>query len=146
MADLADLATRMRNIAKVLPVNVNELKKQIVSTIVTDLIYVTPVDTSNALSKWKVGTSPITDPTFSPYFLGSHGSTYGASTQEAVADAKIVIDGLKPGVVAYIGNAAPYIRRLNDEGYSKQEPAGFVDRAKLLGRKAIVGAVVTRTK
>ena len=146
MATLTDLATRMRATAKAIPINTNELKKKVVETIETDLVYVTPVDTSNALSKWKVSTAPVTDATFSPYYLGSHGSTRDQSAQEAIADAKQVIDGLKPGEPAYIGNAAPYIRRLNDDGYSKQEPAGFVERAVLIGRKLIQGASVTKIK
>lgn len=146
MAELSDLAVRMRAIAKAIPENTNELKKQVIRTIESDLVYVTPVDTSNALSKWKVGTSQITDSSFSPYYLGSHGSTRDMSAQEAIADANQVIDGLKPGQVAYIGNAAPYIRRLNDDGYSKQEPAGFVERAVLIGRKLIQGAIVTKIR
>jgi hypothetical protein len=142
MADLLDLAERMEAYAKAIPVNANELKKKIVRTVITDLIYVTPVDTSNALSKWKASLSPVDDATFQPYYLGSHGSTRDQSAQEAVADANLVIDGLQPGQAVFIGNAAPYIRRL-DEGYSKQEPAGFVARATLLGRKLLQGAKVT---
>ncbi len=146
MADLNDLAVRMRATAKAIPVNANELKKKVIRTIINDLVYVTPVDTSNALSKWKVDKSPITDGTFQPYYLGKHGSTRDASAQEAISDAERVIDGLEPGQAAYVGNAAPYIRRLNDEGYSPQEPAGFVERAKLLGRKTLEGATVVRLK
>lgn len=146
METLIDLAIRMRSIAKAIPINTNELKKKVLKTIENDLVYVTPVDTSNALSKWKVSTGPVTDTTFQPYYLGSHGSTRDSSAQEAIADANLVIDGLKPGEAAYIGNAAPYIRRLNDEGYSKQEPAGFVERATLLGRRSIQGASVVKIK
>ncbi len=146
MATLTDLAVRMRSLAKAIPENTNELKKRVIRTIEFDLVYVTPVDTSNALSKWKVGTSRITDRTFQPYYLGAHGSTRDQSAQEAIADANLVIDGLKPGQVAYIGNAAPYIRRLNEDGYSPQEPAGFVERSVLIGRKLIQGAVVTKIR
>lgn len=146
MGTLTDLAVRMRAIAKAIPENTNELKKHVIETIEADLVYVTPVDTSNALSKWKVDTAPITDTTFQPYYLGAHGSTRDQSAQEAIADAQRVIDGLKPGEAAYIGNAAPYIRRLNDDGYSKQEPAGFVERAVLIGRKLLQGASVVKIR
>jgi hypothetical protein len=146
MATLTDLATRMQAIAEVIPKNVNELKKKIVRTIVVDLVYVTPVDTSNALSKWTVDKSPITDRSFSPYFLGYKGSTQAQSAQEAVRDADQVLAGVKPGVPVYVGNAAPYIRKLNDEGSSRQEPAGFAQRAFLLGRKQLEGAIVTKLK
>lgn len=142
MADLLDLAERMATYAKAIPVNANELKKQVVRTIIADLVYVTPVDTSNALSKWKASTSPVDDNTFAPYYLGSHGSTRDSSAQEAIADANIVIDGLQPGQAVFIGNAARYIKRL-DEGYSKQEPAGFVARAVLIGRKLLQNGKVT---
>jgi hypothetical protein len=146
MATLLDLSDRMRATAKAIPINVNALKQKVISTILNDLVYVTPVDTSNALSKWKVSIGPVTDSTFSPYYLGAHGSTRDQSAQEAIADAQPIIDGLVPGQAAYIGNAAPYIRRLNDDGYSPQEPAGFVERATLLGRKTLQGVSVTGIK
>lgn len=146
MATLEDLAVRMRDYAKAIPANANEVKKRVARTIINDLIYVTPVDTSNALSKWKASTSEVTDATFQPYYLGAHGSTRDQSAQEAVSDANVIIDGLQPGQPVFIGNAAPYIRRL-DDGYSKQAPAGFVARAVLIGRKLLENAKVTiRTK
>lgn len=128
----------MRALAASIPDKTNELKKQVVRTIETDLVYVTPVDTSQALSNWQVDVSPIT--TFiPPHFPGELGSTQAQSAQEAVEDMERVLAGVKPGQAVFIGNAAPYIVRL-DQGYSQQEPAGFVDRAILLGRKVLQAA------
>lgn len=145
MATLTDLGARMRQKARDIPIQANELKKQVVISLVTDLVYVTPVDTSNALSKWDVATNPIFNQAFAPYYLGERGSTRGASAQAGIAEARQVLSSVKPGQPVYVGNAAPYIRKLNDEGSSKQEPAGFVERAKVVARSTI-GKVGLRLK
>lgn len=144
MASLSDLATRMQKLAVAIPNNVNELKKKIALTIENDLVYVTPVDTSQALSNWTVSLIPLTSDSFrAPYYPGEQGSTRGPSAQEAIDAAQAVLAGVKAGQAVYVGNAAPYIQRL-DEGYSSQEPAGFVSRAILLGRKVVESAQITK--
>lgn len=142
MAELKDLAVRMRTIAAQIPINTNELKKQVVRTILNDLAYVTPVDTSQALSNWQVGLAPIA--TFiPPHYPGERGSSQGQSAQEAIAEGETILAGVKAAQPVYVGNAAPYIVRLN-EGYSSQEPAGFVERAVILGRLEINKVKLTK--
>ena len=103
-------------------------------TIVGDLVYHTPVDTSQALSNWDVTIGAPADDPHGPYVAGKHGSTQQQSAAKALAQAKQTLKDKKPGQTIYIANNLPYIRRLND-GYSQQVPAGFVERALLLGRK-----------
>lgn len=103
-------------------------------TIVGDLVYRTPVDTSQALSNWDVTIGAPADDPHGPYFAGKHGSSQRQSAQQALNVAKQTLEKKKPGQIIYIANNLPYIRRLN-EGYSQQAPAGFVERAILLGRK-----------
>lgn len=103
-------------------------------TIVGDLVYHTPVDTSQALSNWDVTIgAPANDP-HGPYFAGNFGSTRQQSAAQALAVAKETLKSKKPGQTIFIANNLPYIVRLN-EGHSQQVPAGFVERAILLGRK-----------
>lgn len=103
-------------------------------TIVGDLVYHTPVDTSQALSNWDVTIGAPMDDPHGPYVAGKHGSTQQQSAAQALNVAKETLKNKKPGEVIYIANNLPYIRRLND-GYSEQVPAGFIERAILLGRK-----------
>jgi hypothetical protein len=65
---------------------------------------------------------------------GEFGSTQEASIRLALAQAEQQYKLKKPGEQIHITNNAPYIRQLND-GSSKQAPAGFVERAILIGRK-----------
>lgn len=112
----------------------NEVKKKVAIAIVRNLAYVTPVDTSKALSNWQVslGTKPLGR--IDPYFFGQQGSTQELSAAYAVAAAMKVIENAKPGQPVWISNNLPYIRRLND-GSSTQQAANFVARAELIGRK-----------
>ena len=126
----------MRAYKAAVPVAASELTKSVVRVIHKDLVTVTPVDESTALSNWQVATQQPLFLFLPAYEVGSHGSTKEESAQLAILQAEQALDNKQPGDTVYITNAAPYIRRLND-GYSKQEPAGFVERAKLLGRKTV---------
>lgn len=103
-------------------------------TIVGDLVYHTPVDTSQALSNWDVTVGAPADDPHGPYFAGKYGSTMQQSAAEALAVAKRTLKDKKPGQPIFIANNLPYIVPLN-QGSSAQVPAGFVERAVLLGRK-----------
>lgn len=134
---LLDLANRMDKLAAAIPKQTNELAKKVVTTIVTDLAYHTPVDTSAALSNWVVTKSRKYGGRLPPHFPGELGSTRNASAQETIAAAKIAIEDKKPGQKIFITNNIPYIVDLNN-GSSRQAPAGFVERAALIGRKVIL--------
>lgn len=106
---------------------------------VTELAKRTPVDTSRALSNWVVGIGAV-DPSFiGPWSPGFAGSTRSQSIVQTVAIAKLLLKDLKPGQSVFITNSAPYIRRLNN-GYSAQAPAGFVQAAVILARRALRGS------
>lgn len=132
--NLLDLAKRF----EALPTKVGEaavaLKREIVIAIVTDLAYKTPVDTSQALSNWDVSTGQPITAKHGPHVPGIAGSTQSTSAAETVAQAIAAAALFRTNETSYIANNQPYIRRLND-GYSAQAPAGFAQRAVLIGRK-----------
>ena len=132
--NLQDLAASLEKKAAAIEkaASQNAVDKALV--IVGDLAFKTPVDTSKALSNWIVTIGSPATYEISPHYPGKYASTYRASAAETIAAAKRVLAGKKPGQAIYITNNLPYIRRLND-GYSKQQPSGFVERAVLLGRK-----------
>lgn len=131
---LLDLADSLDKKAEEINQAASHHAVKVALTIVGDLAYHTPVDTSQALSNWDVTLdSPATEK-HGPHFPGIQGSTQKASAQETIDRAKAVLKSKKPGQPIFITNNQPYIKRLND-GYSKQVPAGFVERAVLLARK-----------
>ena len=134
MGTFLSLAERLEAKAKKIEDDVNKKVQAVALGIITDLAYVTPVDTSTALSNWQisfdVAPSPIPLP---PHFPGDFGDTARQSAQETIALAKRELSLRTPGREVYISNVAPYIVRLNG-GSSRQEPAGFVERAILIGR------------
>lgn len=131
---LLDLANDVDKLADKIGKAASDHAVKTALTIVGDLVYHTPVDTSQALSNWDVTVGAPADDPHGPYFAGKHGSTMQQSAQAALAQAKETLKNKKPGTSIFIANNLPYIRRLND-GYSGQVPAGFVERAVLLGRK-----------
>lgn len=131
---LLDLADRLEKKAKAIDEAASQNAVDTALAIVGDLAYKTPVDTSQALSNWIVTLESPSGQQIEPHFPGLHGSTQRASAAETLNSAKLVLRNKKPGQAIFITNNLPYIRRLND-GYSEQAPAGFVERAVLVGRK-----------
>ena len=139
MASLKDLAKNMYDLAASLDKKASDAAVKTAEAILEDLVYVTPVDTSKALSNWQVTTGlrrTLLSGAIPPYYPGKHGSTYQQSAAAALEEGKKVLQSKKPGDRILISNVLPYIRRLND-GWSAQTPAGFVERAVLLGRKVL---------
>lgn len=134
--DLLALAETLEAKAKAIDEAASRTAVDTALAIVGDLAYKTPVDTSQALSNWQVTLDGPATSTIGPHFPGSQGSTYRASAAETIANAKSVLQNKKPGQAIFITNNLPYIKRLND-GYSAQAPAGFVERAVLIGRKML---------
>lgn len=106
--------------------------------IVGDLVRVTPVDTSQALSNWQVSINAPVAAAIPPYVPGEAGSSRAASGAEAVQVARATLSRKQPGQSIYISNVLPYIVPLNN-GSSRQQPAGFVERALLIGRRVANG-------
>ena len=133
--DLGYLADRIAGLRRAIPRATNEKKIEVARTVHTELVWVTPVDTSQALSNW-VLTAGEEWAVFlvGGYRAGEYGSTQAASANQAIMAANQQLALSEVGMPLYITNNAPYIRPLND-GSSMQAPAGFVERAALLGRK-----------
>ena len=130
---LADLAIRLNARATEIEQVASATAVNVALAVVKDLTEVTPVDTSKALSNWITTLDNPATTNIDPYSVGKAGSTQAASAAEALAQATQALQSKRPGQVIYITNNLPYIQRLN-EGYSKQQPAGFVERALLIGR------------
>jgi len=131
---LLDLANDLRKVVTERREKASDLAVSVATTIVTDLAFVTPVDESTAISNWVIGIKSPNRKEIDAHYLGSHGSTYSASARATVDAAKTVLASKRPGETIYISNNLKYIAYLNG-GSSRQAPAGFVERAELLGRK-----------
>lgn len=130
----------MRDKAKSIPTMGNELAIKVTMTIVRDLSHVTPVDESTAISNWQVNLgSPVQSP-IAAYYPGLKGSTYNLSASATIDAAKAELASKKPGQPIYLSNVLRYIELLNND-YSRQAPAGFVERSVLLGRLVIRGKI-----
>jgi|ERR1044072_121137 hypothetical protein len=138
---LIDLAEVLETKAKELDKNVSDIAVRVALTIIYELAYRTPVDTSQAISNWQVTLGAPASNTILPHYPGKFGSTYSASAAETVSIARLVLKTKKPGQAIFISNNLPYIKKLND-GSSTQAPAGFIERAILLGRKQLSNAKV----
>lgn len=123
----------------------HEKKVEAASEMLKMLVEITPVDESTALSNWQVGVGRPVNSEVPPYVKGSKGSTAGASRSAAIAEGLERIKNSQPGQPIYLSNLVPYIRRLN-QGWSKQAPAGFVDRALMLGREIVRTARFVRLR
>lgn len=113
---------------------VAEERARVALAIIRALIENTPVDTTAALSNWRVSDGPLAA-AIAAHVPGSQGSTRGASIAVALAEAEAAIRARRYAKALVIFNTIPYIQRLN-EGYSRQAPAGFVEKAILVGRLA----------
>jgi hypothetical protein len=136
MADLNDLANRMQKLKASLPDKASALACQVARVIQKDLVYVTPVDESTALSNWVLTVGEPWAVPLTAYYLGEQGSTQNQSARAALQQGEQQLALKKPGETIFITNNAAHIRALND-GSSAQAPAGFVERAVLLGRKVV---------
>lgn len=133
---LLDLANDLEKKAAKIDADASKVAVDVALAIVGDLAYSTPVDTSQAISNWITTLEAPANFKQDPYYQGEGGSTYRASAAETINQAKAALANKKPGQTIYITNNLPYIKRLND-GYSAQEPAGFVERAILIGRNVL---------
>lgn len=104
--------------------------------IIDNVVPATPVDTSRAMSNWQVALGGPPPGQIAPHVWGRKGSSRGASMTSTLAIARSTLAQKKPGVSIVIDNYVPYMRDLN-QGSSAQAPAGFVERAQLVGRKTL---------
>lgn len=120
---MSDMLFDMRVVVKL---EMLKARRDIVLNIVTDLARNTPVDTSQALSNWEVKKS-ANFKFGSAHVRGSKGSTREASVALTAAAADRDLSGIPIRDALYIGNAAPYIRKL-DRGWSRQRPGPWIER------------------
>jgi hypothetical protein len=103
--DVAAFKARLDDMAKWVQQQAADLQKRIVGEAFYRLVQATPVDTGRARSGWRI--------------------TVNGLASDAVAAA---MQGLKPGDRVGLTNPVVYMERLA-QGYSKQAPAGWIDRA-----------------
>lgn len=132
--NLRDLATDLRAISTSVSSIGNETSKTVALAVITDLANVTPVDTSQAISNWRITLNQRAVLAIPPYAHGKKGSSQAESIKATIDAAKLVLAAKKPGDTVWISNVLPYIGLLND-GSSTQAPSGFVERSVLIGRK-----------
>jgi hypothetical protein len=127
MAGLLELEKLCTALPGQIELAANELAKETVRVIDRDLVEHTPVDVTEAVSNWQPS---INTPAFAPLpaiVPGKAGSTAPQSRREAIAHVERALKDKRPGEAFYLSNLAGHIGFLND-GSSKQEPAGFVER------------------
>lgn len=125
MSAIVDLAQFRKDMAAAL-IRVNQegtrIQRKVALATLTTAVMATPVDTGRARANWNTAMEDAdrTD-------RGTPGSA-GQGSADAIARGSQAIGRAKLGSTIVISNSLPYIERLND-GYSKQAPAGFVEKA-----------------
>ena len=115
------LAKEMQKAEKVLKDQVNFYSLNFVRTVVS----LTPVDTSKAVSNWRLDIIPISGD-IAPHAYGNRGSTAAQSRSVAIALAEARLATRTVGETIYIINHTPYIADL-EQGKSRQQPtAGWI--------------------
>jgi hypothetical protein len=118
--------------------------------IINDLTTTTPIDEGTAVSNWQVSLDAPDLHSIEAFAPSPRGRmidgvwthtvppeiTRAANVPLVLAAAEAQLFRKQPGQMIYISNNEPYIQRLND-GSSLQAPAGFVDRAVIIGRTTV---------
>lgn len=145
MASLEQFSRRIAQIGAGVAVEVDKTVRMAALAADQAVVLGTPVDKGRARSNWIVSLGAPSRTTVDPYVPGEGGSTAGANANAALAQGAAVIggySGLIHGSIA-ISNNLPYIGRLN-AGYSKQAPAGFVEKAVQSAVRAVRKARVVK--
>jgi hypothetical protein len=144
---LKNLAQQMRRLNKQLPESANRVKKRVATAILTELAKTTPADTGEAVSNWQASIEVPELGQRDPFIPSPRGRmingvwvhsvdpdvTRKANAGPTIKEGIGVIDKANPGQSIFIANNVPHIQSLNS-GSSQQAPAGFVERARVLGR------------
>lgn len=126
--NLLELSKKLDTLADQLPAIANDVAKEFTKALSLELISVTPVDVSTALSNWQVGIDSPPSSFIDAHTPGVGGSTQAASAAEAWDLAKIAADKGRPGQSYWLSNNTPYIIDLNS-GTSRQAPSMFIQKA-----------------
>lgn len=136
MANLLDLAERMNLLRDELESHASDIAVKVATVMMRDLVSHTPVDVTTAMSNWQVQLHSPASGIIPAHNPGERGSTQGMSAETTLRLAASILSAKQPGESIWISNNVTYIEDL-DRGTSKQEPAGFFERAALLGRKTV---------
>jgi len=111
MSTLKSLAKRLDKFADNLPKKINKLAQRTASDIfiIVTSSGVTRVDTSEAVSNWRIGLGSKDPSTRSPFFKGGKGSTAAASRAEVRTVGRIKISQKRPGEEIHISNSVDHI-------------------------------------
>lgn len=132
MADLMALERWCTALPAQIDKAANVLAVQVTTAIGNDVVDHTPVDTSEAESNWQANLNAAPAFALPPIYEGEQGSTAEASARAAKAHIARTLKDKLPGEKVYLSNLAEHIVDLNN-GTSKQEPAGMVERAEIKG-------------
>lgn len=141
MASFEDFSRRMGRLSAKIPENADKIVRKTVLAVDQAVVLSTPVDKGRARSNWVAALDEAPTDVIDAYLEGEAGSTGGANSQAALAQAAGVAasyDGDLHSEV-HITNNLPYIEVLND-GSSAQAPADFVGEAVREGVDAIKGS------
>ena len=121
---LSALSAALRHTANTLKTDVNTIAINASDSLIFELIYKTPVDTSLALSNWQIGLV-VPEMDYVPaYAVGESGSTASQSRSAAYAAARAALVSKKPSTRVFISNNAKHIVELN-QGKSSQQPTPY---------------------
>jgi hypothetical protein len=124
---LSELSAACNLAARQLAPALNKVKQATAKSLLLELIYTTPVDTSQARSNWLVGKGTPSYTFIPAHVAGFAGSTAGQSSAIAYANGVSIINTVKPRETIYLTNSAPYIEELNADKSSQVE-AGYVEK------------------
>lgn len=126
----------MRNRAEALPGLANTVAIEATEATLRDLVAVTPVDTSEAISNWQVGINQRPPAQIPPHTMGRRGSSRAASMAESISLGEAELAAKQPGETIFLSNTAKHIVDL-DRGTSAQFAGGFIPRALIVFRAAM---------
>lgn len=146
--DISQFAAWAKRMGQRVERNADRLARRCALAVDGAVVIATPVDTGRARSNWIVNLDSANTTTREPYSPGQDGATGGANARSAIEQGSAEIARYRGGHVnaaIHITNNLAYIGRLNN-GHSAQAPAGFVEKAVMVGVDAIRGqAIVTRS-
>ena len=128
-----------------LPQEVHEVVKNTTKAYLLTAADMTPVDTSAAVSNWRIGIDSAPSGWIAPHVPGKFRSTALESFNATIAAGFAIIDSSAPGNELHITNNIPYIGDLND-GTSTQAPGGMTATAELVARRVPLMAQVVKPR
>lgn len=127
------LPAAIDKLQKQIPVAVAKATNEIAFEILRVVASNTPVDTSKAISNWRVSLHSTFAGDVEAHYEGVHGSTKELSVQRTIDLGKQRLSNRIVGTEIHIFNNADYIDGLNDGTISRQ-PGLFVQKALLAGK------------